>query len=246
MLRNYYKRILDFNWVFGIILILVFGVSRFWAVLYGIKSGDTKYLPIIFILMMLTPIILLNRRGRRFIGIRKFKNNYWILFSFLLGILICTIVFILGEVIFQDSISNWFVYIGNSYPIELASILPDEKFIYFIIFSLIGVTFSPFGEELLYRGIVHGSLVSKFGETKSAIIDSAAFGLTHLAHFGIIYSNNEWSFLIVPAMLWVVLIFITGLIFNFCKSKSESIWGAVISHIGFNIAMTYYIFYQIF
>lgn len=246
MIRNFWQYIISFDWVFGMILILIFGVSRFSAVLYGIQSGNNQYLSIIFILMILTPIIFLNRNGRRYIGIRKPGNGIWLFYSFCFGILMSSIVFILGKILYQNSLSNWFVYIGDSYPIDLTHIPKDEKLIYFIIFSLIGITFSPFGEELLYRGIVHGSFISKFGEQKAAIIDSAAFGLTHLAHFGIIYSNKEWHFLLTPAIIWVILMFITGIVFNICKSRADSIWGAVISHIGFNIAMTYYIFYHLF
>ena len=76
-------------------------------------------------------------------------------------------------------------------------------------------------------------------------MDSAAFGLTHLAHFGIVYIANEWHFLLVPALIWTTLIFLTGILFNICKYKSGSIWGAILSHMGFNLSMTYFIFYHI-
>jgi len=41
--------------------------------------------------------------------------------------------------------------------------------------------FSPIGEEFLYRGIVHGSFVSRFGEWRASVFDSLAFALTHVA-----------------------------------------------------------------
>ena len=108
------------------------------------------------------------------------------------------------------------------------------------------MTFSPIGEELMYKGMIHQSLVNKFGDKTASIIDSSAFGVTHLAHFGLVYEFDEWNILFLPAILWVTLIFITGLIFNFCKDKTESILGAILSHAGFNFAMTYFIFYQLF
>ena len=49
------------------------------------------------------------------------------------------------------------------------------------------MTFSPIGEELFYRGIVHGSFTGRFGEQKASFFDSLTFAITHLAHFGIVY-----------------------------------------------------------
>lgn len=51
--------------------------------------------------------------------------------------------------------------------------------------------------------------------------------------------------LIIPAILWVFLMFITSRIFIICKKKTGSILGAIISHAGFNLTMMYFIFYHI-
>ena len=116
---------------------------------------------------------------------------------------------------------------------------------YFAIFAIIGMTFSPIGEELLYRGLIHQSFVPKFGNNKASILDSLAFAVVHLAHFGIIYTNGNWKFLIIPAILWITLMFLTSRLFYYCKIKTDSIYGAIIGHAGFNLAMTYFIFYHI-
>jgi hypothetical protein len=108
------------------------------------------------------------------------------------------------------------------------------------------MTFSPFGEELMYRGLIHQSFVSKLGNNKASIIDSLAFAVVHLAHFGFVYSSLHWNFLFVPAILWVTFMFLTSRMFFYCKTKSQSIYGAIICHAGFNFAMTYFIFYHIF
>lgn len=105
--------------------------------------------------------------------------------------------------------------------------------------------FSPIGEELLYRGVVHGSFVSKFGEGKASIFDSSAFALTHLAHFEIVYVLGIWHFLPVPALIWVLSMFAVSQLFFQCKQFCGSIWGAVIAHSGFNFMMMYLIFYQL-
>ena len=107
------------------------------------------------------------------------------------------------------------------------------------------MTFSPIGEELFYRGVVHACFATNNGEQKASIYDSLAFGLTHLAHFGIVYIAGAWSFLFIPALLWVIGMFFASRLFFVCKQKTQSILGAMICHAGFNITMIYFIFYHI-
>ena len=246
MLKDYWKGKIKFDWTLGLLLILIFGILRFATVLYGIQSGDNKYLSLIFILMIVLPFFLLSKQGKKFIKIKRPKNLTALFYSFLLGGIICILIFFLGQFLYENTLSNWFRYIGESYPVNLEALSISDKKIYFVIFLIIGMTFSPFGEELLYRGLFHGSLLNRFGESKSAIMDSLAFGLTHLAHFGIIYQNGSWNFYLIPSLIWIALIFVTGLAFNYCKKISDSIWGAIIGHMAFNMAMTYLIFYEIF
>ena len=138
------------------------------------------------------------------------------------------------------------MYISNSYSaIPLGELKGTNKLLYFGMFAVIGMTFSPIGEELLYRGLIHQGFVSKFGNNKASVLDSLAFAVVHLAHFGIIYFAGTWFVLFIPGILWMVLMFFTSRIFFYCKSKSGSIYGAIISHAGFNFAMTYFIFYYI-
>jgi len=245
---NYFRADkLKFNWQFGLALILLLGVPRFLIVLDANKTGNYNFTSIIFIIMWITPFLLLNKKGRNLIGIKKPKKKRWFIYSFLLGIASCTIIFFVGKFLYQDSIENWFVYISNSYSSIPANELNGiNKINYFFLFALTAMTFSPIGEELLYRGIIHQSFVSKFGNNKASIIDSLAFAVVHLAHFGIIFSNGSWSFLIIPGLLWMSFMFLSSRLFFYCKTKSQSIYGAIICHAGFNFAMTYFIFYHIF
>ena len=120
-----------------------------------------------------------------------------------------------------------------------------EKQIYFLIYALAGMTFSPIGEELLYRGMIHGSFATRLGEQRASLIDSLAFSLTHLAHFGIVYVAGVWTFLVFPGFLWVLFYEGISLCFFVCKEKTGSLLGAILCHAGFNLAMTYFIFYHI-
>ena len=237
---------LKFNWQFGLTLILLFGVSRFFFVLEANRTGNYSFTSIIFVLMWITPFLLLKKEGRNIIGLKRPRNIKWLFYSFLLGVFACIIVFILGKYLYQNTIENWFVYISNSYgSIPADGLKGYNRQIYFAIFAVIGMTFSPIGEEFLYRGLIHQSFVPEFGNNKASIIDSLAFAIVHLAHFGLVYDSGSWKVLFIPAILWMILMFLASRLFFYCKSKTDSIYGAIISHAGFNFAMTYFIFYHI-
>ncbi|WP_237708808.1 CPBP family intramembrane glutamic endopeptidase [Gillisia marina] len=237
--------LLKFDWKFGLVLILLFGIPRFLFVLEANRTGNYNFTSLIFLLMWITPFILLTKQGRRKIGIKKPEKYIWLVYSSLLGIVICAIVFFIGQVLYDTSISNWFNYISNSYTIPAKNLEGSGRHIYFAIFAFIGMTFSPIGEELLYRGLIHESFVPKFGENTASVIDSLAFATVHLAHFGLIYSSGSLRLLFIPAILWMLLMFFTSRLFFYCKKRSGSIYGAILSHAGFNLAMTYFIFYYI-
>lgn len=245
MLRNYWQNKIKFNWIFGLILILAVGIPRFFIVLNANVTGKYGNISILFLFMCLTPFIFLTKEGRRKTGMVKLASYLWMFYSFLTGATFCLIVFITGILIYKHTYSNWFVYISKSY--QSAGIISTEsqRLTYFLIYSIVGMTFSPVGEELFYRGIVHGSFVEKFGEQKASMIDSLAFALTHLAHFGIIYLARTWHFLLIPSVIWVIFMFTASRIFFICKMKTGSIIGSIISHAGFNLAMMYFIFYHI-
>ncbi|NBC26479.1 MAG: CPBP family intramembrane metalloprotease [Bacteroidetes bacterium] len=237
---------LKFSWHLGLSLILLFGISRFFIVLEANRSGSYGLTSVIFMIMILTPFLLLTREGRQSIGLTFPKNVQWLTVSFLLGVLLCALIFWIGDLLYQDTLSNWFVYISESY-----SSVPEDQLTgsnlltYFLMFALVGMTFSPFGEEFLYRGLIHRCFTDRFGDNRASMIDSAAFATVHLAHFGIVFSAGEWTFLAIPALLWMGLMYVAGRMFYVCRQKTISIFGAVIAHAGFNLAMTWFIFYCI-
>ena len=238
---------LTFSWPLGLLLILMFGVPRFFLVLDANQSGSYSLTSVIFVIMILTPFLLLTRNGRQRIGITFPKNILWLTGSFLLGALLCAFIFWIGNTLYQDTLSNWFVYISESYSsVPHDQLTGSNQWTYFLTFALIGMTFSPIGEEFLYRGLIHECFAGRFGDNRASMIDSAAFAIVHLAHFGIVFSAGEWTFLAVPALLWMALMYVAGRIFYVCRQKTGSIFGAVISHAGFNLAMTWFIFFYIF
>lgn len=244
MLKAVWKSV-SYNYKLGLFLILLFGIPRFILVLEANASGGGYGLvSFIFILMWFTPLILLTKDGRRNIGIRKPTNSIWLLYSFLIGALFCLLMYVLAKLLFGDTINNSFVYISRSYTVPL-DVLSTNRLTMFLMFSLVGMTFSPIGEEILYRGVVHGTFVPRFGENVASVFDSLAFALTHLAHFGIVYNLGGWHFLPLPSLFWVLGMFVACRLFFLCKQKTDSILGAIVAHAGYNVGMMYVIFYHI-
>lgn len=245
ILRTSWKRLFKFDWLFGLGLILLLGIPRFILVLNANITGNYSWIALIFLCMWITPIIFLTKSGRRNIGITKPDNYKWLLGSFVVGASICLVFYGVAILLFAETNSNWFVYISRSYGASGTNLIGSQRHIYFLIYAITGITFSPIGEELFYRGLVHGSFVDRFGEQKASTVDSLAFALTHLAHFGIVYLSGVWQFLFLPATLWLICMFIVSRLFFVCKQKSGSILGAIICHAGFNLMMMYLIFYYI-
>lgn len=240
-LRKYWSSHFQYNWKLGVFLILLFGIPRFIIVLQSYVDRSYGTVMFVFLSMWLVPFILLTKDGRRNIGIKRPSHWWRLVLSFIAGGLTCYIVFSIFSLLFQTSIENAFVYIAGNNP--GSSVSETDKSIYFLIAVIPSMLFSPIGEEFLYRGIIHGSFVPKFGETKASIFDSLAFAITHIAHFGIIYMSGIWQFLPVPTILWILAMFVTSQVFFRCKQYCDSIWGAVAAHSGFNFIMMYGIFY---
>ncbi|MEJ7682368.1 MAG: hypothetical protein WKG06_31860 [Segetibacter sp.] len=95
----------------------------------------------------LSPFVFLTKNGRRKIGITNSKNYYWLIYSFLIGIIFSLLLYYLGIFLYENTYSNWYNYIGRTYNIQ-QGISQQDKRIYFIISAITGMIFSPLGEEL--------------------------------------------------------------------------------------------------
>lgn len=241
-LRKFWQHYFKYNWKFGVFLILLFGIPRFILILQANMSGQYKFAFIVFFLMWFAPLVFLTKQGRKAMLLKRPNHSIRLLYSFVLGGAACVVIFAFFSLLFGHSLSNAFAYIGRlgAIPTDLAA---SDKWMYFLIAATPSMLFSPIGEEFLYRGVVHGSFVGRFGELRASYLDGLAFALTHLAHFGIIYNLGGWHFLPVPALLWVLSMFAVSQVFFRCKLMCDSIWGAVFSHSGFNFVMMYLIFY---
>lgn len=244
MLKSYIPSFIKYNWILGLVLIVLFTIVRFILVIDAYVTKSYSIASFVFLAMIILPFILLNKEGRRYIGICKPKRASWLIPSFIVGLVIASVIYLLFTLLYGDTISNSYVYISQSYFLE--GLNDSNRLAIFLAFCMSGMTFSPFGEELFYRGVIHGSFVQEFGERKASIYDSLAFAFAHLSHFGIIYTvTGGLSFLPLPALLWFCCMYILSRISFFCKQKTGFILGPIVVHAGFNISMLYWIFYYV-
>jgi uncharacterized protein len=244
-LRPFWRTIFNFNWKFGLFLILLVCVPRFILVLNANASGNLSSIALIMVASAIAPFIFLSKYGRKEIGITMPKKYNWLLVAFISGLIASILLYFLGQALYGNTYENWYTYIGEkSYKIP-AGINQSDKKILFVIMAFTSMTFSPIGEELFFRGIVHSSFEKSIGAQKASIVDSSAFALTHISHFGLVFINNKWDFFMMPTIIWVISMFSVSLMFYFFRKNSNSILGAIICHLAFNLGMTYCIFYPI-
>lgn len=241
-LKSFWGRFFNFDWKFGLFLVLLVCIPRFVLVLQANASGSYGSIGIIMLLSALAPFVFLTRFGRKAIGLARPKNYRWLIAALVCGLAASVVLHFIGQALYDTSYQNWYRYIGKSYKIP-AAISQADKNMLFVIMAVTGMTFSPIGEELFFRGIVHSSFAKSMGERKASLADGAAFALTHVSHFGLVFINNGWDFFAIPTIIWVTGMFLVSLLFFSFVKKTGSIWGAVLCHAGFNLGMIYCIFY---
>lgn len=211
-------------------------------VLNANQTGNYGPIGIIMFVSALVPFFFLSKYGRQKIGIKGTKRIGIILSALVLGIIFSLLLYLIGKGLYGIAFENWYEYIGKSYNIP-DGISGKDKMIMFIIMASTGMIFSPIGEELFFRGIVHGSFAESIGQTKASVVDSLAFAITHIAHFGLVFINGIWTFYTIPTLIWITGMFLVSILFFKMKSKSDSLLGAVFCHAGFNLGMIFSIFY---
>ncbi len=244
VLRKVWSKYFSFDWKLGLFLIVVFAVLRFIIALNNAKYGGSSGIFLLFLSMWFVPVILLTSEGRKTIGIRRPDKWIKLLYSLAAGAAFCGISYLISYLLYGYSVNNSFVYLSRVYGLT-PEMLEAYRYKLFYISLLVSMTFSPVGEELLYRGVIHGCFVDQYGENKASIIDSLVFMIVHLPHFGIIYDSGKWSFPFFPALLWMFFMFMVARLFFQCKVYSNSIWGAVFAHAGYNCLMMYFTYFHI-
>jgi uncharacterized protein len=241
-LRPFWAKYFDYSWKFGATILFIVCIIRFVLVLDANRNGNYNYIGAIMAFSAIAPFVFLTKYGRIEIGIKSSKNYKWLLVALIVGLIASAVLYFIGKVLYDATFSNWYVYIAKSYKIP-ASLDDQGRKIMFAIMALVGMTYSPIGEEFFFRGIVHSSIAKSIGERKASIVDSAAFALTHISHFGLVFINDQWRFFLLPTIIWVASMYFLSMIFIHFKHKTGSLLGPVISHAAFNLGMIFCIFY---
>jgi membrane protease YdiL (CAAX protease family) len=243
-LKPFWRKYFSYNWKFGLFLILIICIPRFILVMQANENANYSYMGLIMLVSAIIPFVFLSKYGRKAIGLCKPDSYSWLLIAVAIGLVFSVALYFAGEVLYGDSYGNWYVYIGKSYNIP-DGISGKDKLVMFMIMAVTGMIFSPIGEELFFRGIVHSSFAKSMGNTKASIIDGTAFALTHISHFGLVFIHGKWTFFTMPTVIWVVSMFLISLLFFICRYKSGSLLGTILCHSTFNLGMIYCIFYLI-
>lgn len=229
----------------AVTLLVAFGVVRVALVLQANVNGSYQVVSLVFIAMAVLPWVLLTRYGRRAIGITRPARWWWMPVAPLAGAAASLTAFTVATAVWGGTPSNPFAYIASTYAAVPNPLTGHDRVVYFVIFAVIGITVSPVGEELLYRGLAHDGLATRLGEARAALIEAGAFALVHLAHFGIVYLEGTWMLLPLPAAFWLFAMFGSALLFLAWRRLTGSLWGAVLSHAGFNVGMNAAIFFAL-
>lgn len=243
-LKPFWRRYFKFDWKFGLFLILAVCIPRFIMVLNANETGNYSVIGLVMLVSALVPFVFLTKYGVKKVGIKTTNKPNYLIYALLIGLVFSVLLYFLGKTMYNQSYENWYMYIGKSFNIPKNCNAEVIRTI-FMINAFIGMTFSPIGEELFFRGIVHGSFAKSVGNKKASIIDSTSFALTHISHFGLVFINKSWQFYFLPTVIWVASMFIVSLVFFEMKKRTNSIWGAVLCHSGFNLGMIYAIFYLV-
>lgn len=244
-IRRPFRRAVAVNARTGVLLLLVFGVVRIALVLQANVTGSYQVVSFVFLAMIALPWVLLTREGRQGIGLVRPSRWRWVIPAGAAGAASAVLLHVIATALWGSTTSSPFVYISLSYANVPAVLEDGDRLVFFIIFAIIGMLFSPIGEEILYRGLAHEALASRWGNPKAALIDAGAFAVTHLAHFGLVFVAGAWAFLPLPALLWVSAMFLASLLFFGFRMLTGSLVGAIVAHAGFNLAMNWVIFYLV-
>ena len=240
ILRPKVQRIFPKEWILIIVLYVLFFVIR------GVGSLGPESIRIIILvgfgLMWPLPFIFYSRAGWKVLGIKKIEIPWWILWGFLLGVGAAFLVYFIGWGIFGNTNEHWYISLLNQVISEEDRALMSTA-VLFPIVTFPAIIFSPVGEELLFRGMIHEAFKKTDAVWRAGIINSLAFALIHIFHYGISYqSSTGWEFQPWTGLLWFFLMAGVSGLFTLCREKSESIFPAMISHSAFNLTMNATIF----
>ena len=105
-LKPFWNRLFDFNWKFGLFLILIICVPRFILVLKANSTGSYGYIGLIMAISAISPFVFLSKYGRKEIGIRKSISLKWLFIAFAFGLIASLSLHFLGTLVYEKAWSS--------------------------------------------------------------------------------------------------------------------------------------------
>lgn len=226
-------------WPTVLFLAVVFALMRAVGML-----GPSQFrwmLPLGFVLMAITPWLLLTRDGRKQIGLTAPRSTRFYVPSILLGAAAAFICFLLGVALFGASEDNWFVSIASNYR-QNVDTTGFSLLQLHLMFTVPAVLFSPIGEEIFFRGLLQRALEERLSARNSTLVECGMFGVVHLCHHGLAVNAAGFTVRPLSGGLWVMLMFLAAYVFARLRQRSDSLYPAMISHATFNVVMNVFIF----
>lgn len=236
---SHWRRWLPLPWAVALAVGLMLAGLRVVGVL-----GPVQWrwlLPLGFMVMAVLPWLLMTAPGRRSIGLRRATDRRFYALALGAGCAAALVCGLLGLAVFGMGADNWFISIATNYRNTL-----DTRGLALwqlhLFFTLPACLFSPVGEEIFFRGLLHGALQERFGPRAAAVSEAGLFGLVHVCHHGLWLAATGWAFRPVSGVLWMLLMFGTALVFSALRQRSGSLGPAIVAHAMFNATMNIFIF----
>jgi membrane protease YdiL (CAAX protease family) len=223
------------------VVLVLLAAMRFYAV-FGPPQARILFL-IHFLAMWALPFIVLTAQGRREIGLRKQGNSLAALaLSALAGAWAGFVVYAAGMALYGSSLDNWCVSIRDSFHLtEMRAAMPLAAA--FAAVVLPAMIFSPIGEEILFRGLLHQSFVRRWNLPVATVVNGLAFGLVHLHVHGLWHDAAGFHLRVISGALMVLLMAGVSAVFTLCRLRTGSLYAAIIAHSACNLAMIGAIFF---
>jgi uncharacterized protein len=230
---------------------VTFGLLAFLMVHVWLRAkglfGAPSLRPLIlgsFLLLWPTPWLLLSTAERQQIGFGKPQARVWWLTALASGMAAALVCFVIAWLLFGATPDNPFVSVRASF--LSGGVPPVGPLGLFLIFTIPGLIFSPFGEEVFCRGVIYGRVRSALGDPSSAAVGIAVsalvFATIHLLHHGVTVTDGTLGFRVGSGAVWFTMMFLTSLVFSTLRRAGGSIWLAIAAHSAFNLAMNAAIF----
>ena len=198
-------------------------------------------LPLGFVLMALTPWLLLRRGGRVQIGLVAPRHRGGLLAALAVGVGAALACFAIGLLLFGTSADHWFVSIASSYrrTMDTTGFAPWQLH---LTFTLPAVLFSPIGEEIYFRGLLQRTLEDRLGARTATALECGAFGIVHHFHHGLYRGPAGLGLHPLSGAVWVLLMAATAWAFATVRRRTGSVYPAMAAHAAFNVTMNVAIF----